>query len=143
MGCPAHCLQTILIESFYEAKDCMGNDYRLGYSNAMRLYGFFEQVGLNQETKERGETQFVYDRRIKEIWRMKLAKPLRSQSYLFKRLAKSVLLGRNITVTTNEGVFDGFIYKGNLSKLPDSVVNKDWFVFVDLEREYCRLTDNC
>lgn len=143
MSCPTHCPKTFLIESFYETKDCMGNDYRIGFSNAIRFYGWFEHIGVTQETKERGESQFVYDRRVKEIWRLKLAKPVKSASYQFKRLSKSVLLGRNITVTTDSGVHGGFIFKGNLSKMPDSVINKDWFISVDLEREYCRLNDNC
>lgn len=143
MSCLSYCQETIQIESFYSNKDCLGNDFSAGFSNKMRIYGNFEMIQVNQETKERGESQFIYDRRITEVWRLVLTKPMHRNSFFFNRLVKSVLLGRNITITLNDTVESGFVFKGSISKNPDSVVQKSWYISIELEREVCRLNDVC
>lgn len=142
MSCFDYCAESLQIESFYTKKDCLGNDFSIGFSNKMRIWGKFELVQVNQETKERGESQFVYDRRITEIWRLILTKPM-TRGFLFDRFTKSVLLGRNITITLSDRIESGFVYKGSISKNPDSVVQKNWYITVELEREACRLNDVC
>lgn len=141
--CNTYCPESIVIESFYTKKDCLGNDFSIGFSNRMRLYGKFELVQINQETKERSESQFIYDRRVREIWRLVLTRPLQKDSFFFQRFTKSVLLGRNITVALSDRVESGFVYKESINKNPDSVVQKDWFMSIELEREVCRLNDVC
>ena len=143
MSCFDYCAESIQIESFYTKKDCLGNDFAIGFSNKMRVYGRFEMVQVNQETKERGESQFVYDRRITEVWRLVLTKPMQRNSFFFDRLTKSVLLGRDITVTLSDRIESNFVFKGSISKNPDSVVQKSWYISIELEREVCRLNDVC
>lgn len=143
MSCFDYCAASLQIESFYNGKDCLGNDFSVGFSNKMRVYGRFELVQINQETKERGESQFIYDRRIIEVWRLVLTRPMQRNSFFFDRLTKSVLLGQNITVTLADRVESGFVFKGSISKNPDSVVQKNWYISIELEREMCRLNDVC
>ncbi|MCS7020180.1 MAG: hypothetical protein NZM34_13815, partial [Bernardetiaceae bacterium] len=120
MSCFDYCGETLQIESFYTKKDCLGNDFSIGFSNKMRLYARFELVQINQETKERGENDFIYERRLIEVWRLVLTRPLKA-GYMFDRFTKSVLLGRNITVTLEDRIESGFVYKGSITKNPDSV----------------------
>ncbi len=143
MSCLNYCPESIQIESFYSNKDCLGNDFAAGFSNKMRIYGRFEMVQVVQETKERGESQFVYDRRITEVWRLVLTKPMQPNSFFFNRLTKSVLLGRNITLIFGNVIESGFVFKGSISKNPDSVVQKSWYISIELEREICRLNHVC
>lgn len=143
MSCAQYCPDTLTIESFYSRKDCLGNDFAAGFSNRMRIQGMFYYLRQEQETQERGQSQFIYDRRVREIWKLVLTRPLRDGSYGLTRLIRSVLLGRNITVRTSEGEFGGFLFKGSIDKNPDTGIVKDWFISVELEREVCRLNDNC
>lgn len=143
MNCLKFCPDTLQIESFYNGKDCLGNDFSIGFSNKMRLYARFELVQINQETKERGESQFIYDRRITEIWRLVITRPMKKDSYAFQRLTKSILLGKNITIYLPDRTESGFVFKGSISKNPDSVVQKNWYISIELEREICRLNDVC
>jgi hypothetical protein len=141
--CQKYCPESLLIESFYNKKDCLGNDFSIGFSNRMRIYGVLELIQINQETKERGESQFVYDRRVKEIWRLVITQPMQRNSFFFTRLTKSVLLGRNITITLPDRIESGFIFKGSIDKNPDTVIQKNWYLSIELEREVCRLNDVC
>lgn len=143
MSCNQYCPETIQIESFYNGKDCLGNDFSKGFSNKMRLYAHFEQIQLNQETKERGDGGFVYERKITEVWRLLITQPMRKDSYAFHRLTKSILLGNNITVYLDDRIEAGFVFKGSITKNPDSVVQKNWYISVELERKLCKLNDVC
>jgi hypothetical protein len=141
--CAKFCPDNFQIESFYSKTDCLGNDFSIGFSNKMRLYGSFGMISQPQDTKERGESQFVYDRRLMEVWRLVLTQPLVAGSFLFERFTKSVLLGRNITLYFPDKIESGFIFKGNIDKNPSSVIQNQWYITVELEREVCRLNDVC
>jgi hypothetical protein len=143
MACQDNCPPTFFIQSQYSGSDCLGNDYRLGFNNGLRYYGRFFLLRQEQETQERGRSEYVYDRVVKEVWKLQLTRPLADKSFALTRLLRSILLGRNITVTTSDGPEGGFIFTGSVAKSPESGINKDWFISLELERRLCRLNDNC
>ena len=101
---------TLLIESTYEDRDCHGNRYGDGYTNAIRVYGDMRYVTNTAEIEE-DEDNNIISNKIREIYGVRLLSLLFERGYPIFHLTKVALRGFDLTVTETDGtatVFDIF-----------------------------------
>ncbi len=126
-------MSTVLIESTYKKEDCLGYDYTTGYSNRIRIYAELEHISEEAETEE--ENDRVISEEIRSVYELRLLKELEPDSWMLKRLLKSVLRGNEPTTT----------YKGETIKFDkftegiekNNEINENWLPVIKLRTPPC------
>ena len=131
---------TLLIESTYTDRDCFGNRYGSGYTNAMRIYADMRYITSSAEV-ERDEDENVVSNKIRMTYGVRFLQLLHERGYPIAQLTNVTLRGFDLKVTEPDGTeteFDIF---------SDSVdINLDydyWLPNFELTQKPCELDFGC
>lgn len=125
---------TLLIESDYRGKDCLGNRYTNGYKNTIRVFGSMEYIGTVQNAEETDKKRI-----IKQTIQQKVkirTYPLPPDSWIVYHLSNVSFFGQNLQVNGQPFLFSGAIEKRNA----DHAV---WSLDLDLLTPPCIKTNAC
>lgn len=130
---------TLLIQSTYPFKDCLGNNYQAGFSNQMRVWARLRRMTNETEVKE-DDNDRVFEEKINDVYSFKTTKLLPSESYT-QRLLETVLRGFDLTITTPDRIYEFRKFTESISNAAESF--EDWQIDVELKTYRCKLRYYC
>lgn len=113
---------TVVLSSYYCDYDLLDNNYQDGYTNQVRVFAELSEVDQPKPDEIINDRDRLIRRKVKEAYEM-VVSPLTQQSWLFKHLKSSVLVGDRLMVQRDDWTEAKEMYvTGSIGEIRDNTV---------------------
>ncbi|WP_338764145.1 hypothetical protein WAF17_21135 [Bernardetia sp. ABR2-2B] len=127
---------TILISSYYDTSDCLGNNYTGSYSNQIRIYALLEHVANESETVKSDDK--IISEEIRDVYQLSFNRQgfgLIPGTWLHAHFTKSVMRGAVVLTETVDKHFEFEKFEGNIEASQNVI--SDWYPVLRLKTLAC------
>lgn len=133
---------TLLISSYYDSKDCNGNNYANSYSNQVRIYALLEQV--SNETEINKSEDKIISEKIRDVYQLSFNREgfgLVPGTFFFKHFTRSVMRGYGILVEREDKQYEFEKFESEITAAQNVV--QEWYPVLKLKTPPCEIDFVC
>lgn len=133
---------TLLISSYYDDKDCNGNNYAGSYSNKVRIYALLEQI--SSETEIQKSEDKIISEKLRDVYQISFNREgfgLVPGTFFFKHFTRSVMRGYGKIVEHNGITYEFEKFESEIT--PAQNVVQDWYPVLKLKTPPCEIDFVC
>lgn len=127
---------TVLISSYYDTRDCLGNNYQTGYSNQIRIYALLEHISNESEITKSDDK--IISEEIRDVYQLSFNRAgfgLTPDTWLHAHFTKSVMRGIVVYAQKANKSFEFEKFEGNIEASQN--VTSDWYPVIRLKMLAC------